>query len=78
MCRGFFLRSRAWATTQNNLGVVLLRLGEREGGTARLEEAVAAFRDALSVFESAQASYYVNLAHDNLARAERMVQRRQN
>ena len=33
--------------TQNNLGLALARLGERESGTARLEEAVAAFRAAL-------------------------------
>ena len=36
-----------WATTQNNLGNALLSLGERESGTARLEEAVAAYRAAL-------------------------------
>jgi tetratricopeptide (TPR) repeat protein len=29
-----------WAMIQNNLGVALMRLGERESGTARLEEAV--------------------------------------
>ena len=33
--------------TQNNLGTALSRLGERESGTARLEEAVAAYRAAL-------------------------------
>jgi tetratricopeptide (TPR) repeat protein len=33
--------------TQTNLGTALLRLGERESGTARLEEAVAAYRAAL-------------------------------
>ena len=33
--------------TQNNLGNALFRLGERESGTAKLEEAVAAYRDAL-------------------------------
>jgi hypothetical protein len=33
--------------TQNNLGLALWRLGERESGTARLEEAVAAYRAAL-------------------------------
>jgi len=33
--------------TQNNLGNALSRLGERESGTARLEEAVVAYRDAL-------------------------------
>jgi hypothetical protein len=36
-----------WAATQTNLGVVLSRFGEREGGTDRLEEAVVAFRAAL-------------------------------
>ena len=33
-----------WAMTQNNLGTALRALGERESGTARLEEAVAAYR----------------------------------
>ena len=36
-----------WALTQNNLGVALFRLGERESGTARLTEAVAAYHAAL-------------------------------
>ena len=39
-----------WATTQNNLGNALFRLGERESGTARLEEAVAAYREALKEY----------------------------
>ena len=37
-----------WATTQNNLGTALQTLGERESGTARLEEAVEAYRAALA------------------------------
>jgi hypothetical protein len=37
-----------WAMTQNNLGNALGTLGERESGTARLEEAVAAYRAALT------------------------------
>jgi len=36
-----------WAETQNNLGAALQRLGERESGTVRLEEAVVAYRAAL-------------------------------
>ncbi|MGB9165254.1 MAG: hypothetical protein WCC41_12490, partial [Rhodomicrobium sp.] len=36
-----------WAMTQNNLGNALSTLGERESGTARLEEAAAAYRAAL-------------------------------
>jgi len=34
-------------STQNNLGNALSSLGEREGGTAKLEKAVAAYREAL-------------------------------
>jgi tetratricopeptide (TPR) repeat protein len=37
-----------WAATQDNLGNALSRLGEREGGIAKLEEAVAIYRDALN------------------------------
>jgi tetratricopeptide (TPR) repeat protein len=47
-----------WAATQNGLGYALTSLGQAlmssgdwEGGTARLEEAVGAFRSALQVFE---------------------------
>jgi hypothetical protein len=36
-----------WATTQNNLGSALLVIGERETGTAKLNEAVTAYREAL-------------------------------
>jgi hypothetical protein len=36
-----------WAATQSDLGNALETLGERESGTARLEEAVAAYRAAL-------------------------------
>ena len=36
-----------WATIQNNLARVLETLGGREEGTARLEEALVAYRAAL-------------------------------
>ena len=36
-----------WAKTESNLGDALEALGERESGTARLTEAVAAYRTAL-------------------------------
>jgi len=39
-----------WAATQNDLGIALATLGERESGTARLEEAVAAYRAALGEY----------------------------
>ncbi len=37
-----------WAGIQNNLGNALARLGERETSTTQLEEAVGAYRAALS------------------------------
>jgi tetratricopeptide (TPR) repeat protein len=36
-----------WAASQNSLGTALWVLGTRDHGTARLEDAVAAFREAL-------------------------------
>jgi tetratricopeptide (TPR) repeat protein len=36
-----------WASTQNNLGIALSTLGERESGTEKLEQAVAAYDEAL-------------------------------
>jgi Tetratricopeptide repeat len=36
-----------WAMTQNNLGDALRRLGERDNGTTQLEQAAAAYREAL-------------------------------
>jgi hypothetical protein len=47
------------AATQNNLGMALWTLGERESGTARLEEAVSAWELCLSVVESAWPAEWV-------------------
>ena len=55
-----------WAATQNNGGLALERLDERESGTARLAEAVTAYRAALEVFVPAGADYYINLCGNNL------------
>ena len=33
-----------WAASQNNIGIALFTLGEREGRDARLEEAESAYR----------------------------------
>ena len=38
-----------WASTQNNLGLALMRLGEREDGRVNWEAAVRAYREALKV-----------------------------
>jgi tetratricopeptide (TPR) repeat protein len=56
-----------WVRTQNNLGTALRSLGERESGTAQLERAVAAYQAALSVFELAGATYYIEVAKGNMA-----------
>jgi hypothetical protein len=37
----------------NNLGTALLRVGERESGTGKLEEAVAAYHEALQAINVA-------------------------
>ena len=47
--------------TQVDLGFSLVRLGERESGTQKLEEAVAAFRSALEEYTRARAA---RLGHD--------------
>jgi hypothetical protein len=58
------------ARTQHNLGNALLSLGERESGTARIEKAFAAYKDALKIFEEAGADYFIEIARRSLHRAE--------
>ena len=48
--------------TQNNLGTALRALGERESGTARLNEAVAAYREALKEYTRERVP--LQLGHD--------------
>ena len=66
-----------WATTQNNLGNALRALGERESGTARLEEAAAAFDACLAVTETAWPEEWVHRvrSHRDETRAE-VIRRR--
>jgi hypothetical protein len=61
-----------WAATQNNLGAALVALGERESGTAHLEEAVAAWEACLTVTASIwpQASMQKVRSNIDQARAE--------
>ncbi|PZR91435.1 MAG: hypothetical protein DLM68_03420 [Hyphomicrobiales bacterium] len=58
-----------WAMTQSNLGNALRVLGERESGTARLEEAVAAHREALNENTRARVPLRWALAQMNLGNA---------
>jgi hypothetical protein len=55
--------------TQTNLGAALRLLGERESGTARLEEAVAAFREALQEFTRARVPLKWAMTQMNLGRS---------
>jgi tetratricopeptide (TPR) repeat protein len=58
-----------WAMIQNNLGTALRLLGEREGGTAKLEEAVAAYRDALKEATRERVPLEWAMIQNNLAAA---------
>ena len=58
-----------WATTLNNLGNALVRLGEGDGDTARLEEAVAAYRAALEERTRERVSLDWAAKQNNLANA---------
>jgi hypothetical protein len=65
-----------WAGTKNNLGNALRILGEREAGTARLEEAVAAYRAALEVGEGAWPASWVQGARARIVEVEKEIARR--
>jgi hypothetical protein len=65
-----------WAITQNNLGNALHALGERESGTARLEEAVAAYDSALAVFVPAGADRYAEMCRTDRDRSIAVLSQR--
>src|SRR5262245_13604474 len=58
-----------WASTQNDLGNVLLTLGQRESGTARLEAAISAYREALKEWTEARAPLDWAMTQNNLGLA---------
>ena len=66
-----------WATTQNNLGNALSTLGERESGTARLEEAVAAYRAALEEWTRERVPLDWAMTQNNLGNALRTLGERE-
>lgn len=55
-----------WAATQNDLGNALGQLGSREPGSARMEEAESAYRDALDVLRREQAPVFWATVQNNL------------
>jgi hypothetical protein len=66
-----------WATTQNNLGGALQTLGGRESGTARLEEAVAAFAASLTVTETGWPAEWVRQVRSHRDKTQAEIGRRQ-
>jgi hypothetical protein len=65
-----------WAMTQDNLGTALLRLGERENGTVRVEEAVAAFAACLTATETVCPAEWVQQVRSHLDDTQAEVNRR--
>ncbi len=65
-----------WATTQNNLGAALRTLGERESGTARLEEAVNAYRAALQEMTRERVPLQWATTQNNLGNAQALLNER--
>ena len=55
--------------TQSNLGNALATLGERESGTARLEEAIAVFRLALEEWTRGRVPLHWATTQNNLGNA---------
>src|SRR5262245_66293759 len=60
---------RDWAVAQHNLDIALFRLGECESGTGKLEEAIAAYREALKEHtpERYPLDWAGTLGHEGLA-----------
>jgi hypothetical protein len=59
--------------TQNNLGVALQTLGERESGTARLLEAVQAYRGALEEWTRDRVPLQWAASHGNQGVAKMLI-----
>ena len=62
--------------TQNNLGIALSTLGERESGTARLEQAVSAWEACLTVAASAWPPAWVQEVRSHIEHAQAESTRR--
>jgi tetratricopeptide (TPR) repeat protein len=66
-----------WAMTQNNLGAALRALGERESDSARLAEAVAAYREALEERTREKVPLDWAMTQNNLSNALRALGERE-
>jgi tetratricopeptide (TPR) repeat protein len=66
-----------WALTQDDLGIALATLGERESGTTRLEEAVAAYRGALKERTRERVPFQWATTQNNLGNALQILGERE-
>jgi tetratricopeptide (TPR) repeat protein len=66
-----------WAKVQINLGSALWVLGEREAGTAKLEQAVATYREALKEFTRERVPLDWAMTQNNLGNALRSLGERE-
>jgi beta-galactosidase len=65
------------AKTQSNLGAALYLLGKRESGTAKLEAAVAAYREALKKLTRERSPFFWAMTQENLGVALRSLGERE-
>jgi tetratricopeptide (TPR) repeat protein len=65
-----------WAMTQNNLGTALSTLGERESGTARLEEASVCIANAWGVYKDAEIGQYDEYFRRRLEETKKLIDAR--
>jgi hypothetical protein len=68
--------TRSAAAAQNNLGIALSTLGQRESGTARLLEAVDAYRDALKELTRERVPLDWAMTQSNLGTAQALLDER--
>lgn len=67
-----------WATTQYNLGAALAALGQRETGTARLEEAVGTWDNCLKSTGFIWSTEWISRVHARRDEVRAEIERRQN
>lgn len=67
-----------WGAKQNNLGTALTALADRKPESDNLGEAIQAFKASLAAYQEASAPFYIVGVRKNLARAEAMLESRQN
>ncbi len=66
----------AWAATQNSLGSALFLLDKHRGTGANLEDAAAAFANALDVYRAMGAGRPAAVTEKNLTRVRQLIQER--